>query len=128
MTLCMFSRSIMGRSLGISLVTDTKIGASFCLSRVKAQSSGGSRRNEAGSGGCAFDISGLKAAHKYTRSEVPDGMIAAKQCGEDRDAGTALWAAFNFEHTSYISGAEVESTPSALLFWRCRRKKRRGRK
>ena len=104
---------VMGRSLGISLVIDTRIGASLFMSRAKAQTSDGPRRNKAGFGGCAFDISGLKAAFEVPEPQTVDSVERA---------------AFNYERTSCISGAEVESTPSALLIRRCETIKRRGSK
>jgi hypothetical protein len=103
----------MGRSYGVCLAIDTRIGASLFMSRAKAQPSDRPRREYAGSGGGAFDISGFKTALEVPGPQTVDSVKRA---------------AFNYERTSCISGAEVESTPSALLIRRCGTIKRRGSK
>lgn len=131
----------MGRSLK-GLVVYTRMGASLILSSLAAgnrcyygaQSSGGSRRDEAGSGGCAFGFnpagcrihnrSGLKAVLPYAYALADgssydcstalsfDRRIGILRYGIDRRIGILR---YDDNHSTYGSGAGVESTPPALL-------------
>jgi len=98
----------MGRSLK-GLVVYTRMGASRILSRVKARLSGGSRRDEAGSGSCAFGFtqihadksaderrSGLKAAPNITQADGMHARIATCD-GETDSPEFARGAALSFD-------------------------------
>jgi len=106
----------MGRSYGVCLAIDTRIGASLFMSRAKAQPSSRSRREYAGSGGCALNISAFKT------------RLSCLMASQLRARPVTYSRVLNIERTSCISGAEVESTPSALLIRRCGTIKRRGSK